>query len=104
VVAQNTGRYWKNTAGHLPDFTWSRNKQKLSELPNIGSLYDHLDLAFGHIRRINTGYAARILDSGVLHFVRLDRYLVRLDDDLAAAIMAINGAIGAVERQLEELG
>lgn len=104
IKAQKTGRFWNSEAGPLPDYGWNRNKQKLSVLPNIGFLYDDLDLAFGEIKQINTLYTARARGRGTLHLIRiLDRNLIRSQDDLTTAIVAVQGAIKAVERQLYDL-
>lgn len=105
IKAKNTRRFWDSAAGPLPDYGWSRNKQRLSVLPNIGFLYDELDLAFSQVKQINTLYAARARDRNTLHLARvLDRNLIRSQDDLTTAIVAVQGAIKAVERQLYDLG
>jgi hypothetical protein len=94
VKAQQDGRYWQSASGPLPDYTWNRNRHRLSGFPNIGFLYDDLEVAFGHVKRINTLRVDRANDAD----------LVLGEDDLAAAATAIRGAIKTVERQLYELG
>ena len=94
--AQQTGHYWNSTHGLLPDYAWNSRRQKLSGFPNIGFLYDELDQAFSHIKRINALY----IDITRIH----DGNLVRSEDDLAVAVTAIHGAIRAVGQQLYDLG
>jgi hypothetical protein len=92
--AEKSGCYWTTTASPLQDRTWKRNRHKLSGMPGVGNLYDSLDLAFGHIRRINGIHLIRLLDGG----------LVQADDNLHAAAVVIRKAERSVERYLSQLG
>lgn len=67
--------------------------------------YHELDLAFSQIKQINMLYTARATGRSTLHLTRmLDRNLIRSQDDLTIAVVAVQGAIKAVERQLYDLG
>jgi hypothetical protein len=92
--AESSGRYWTGAASPLQDRAWKRSRHKLSGMPGVGKLYDSLDLAFGHIRRINGLHLIRLLDGG----------LVQADDNLHAATLVMRKAERAVERYLSHLG
>jgi len=93
--AVSAGKYWGITEGVLRDGAWKKNQDFIAAQPGMTDLYDVLEIAFGHIKRINGFTFLRNVAGGQVrpddHLEEAFAALCVADDKIVASLVALDG-------------